>query len=377
MRNKGWKSVTVVALITSTILAATPVVYGKTISVEQSVTSVKSELQKVTATYVSPALDGKLTPSESVYTTLNNVKKNYEVTRSLVISSNLSAIEREDTLKEMDTIYQEKVTRGLVSYIDAYNYATKYLEPLLKEINEAESKSDFAGVAAGYHKLSYQLKNRSSILYRFSGKAARDLLLEKYKKPADAKRDELMMPVTIYMKLVDLNSLYIAGKQAEALKVYAELNELMEGLPKTSKYSPILLAEVAKVKAIVEGLPITSKEQQLLDAKVDGLIKAVNASQKNVQLSSSVSNSLTITIKEDASVLDFLSQGFYPTLISSLGVSKVNGNDPLSEAAMNELKALFSVDAKVLSDLKGKSFTLPLTVSNETPMDIVFTLSFN
>lgn len=377
MRNKGWKSVTVVALITSTILAATPVVYGKTISVEQSVTSVKSELQKVTATYVSPALDGKLTPSESVYTTLNNVKKNYEVTRSLVISSNLSAIEREDTLKEMDTIYQEKVTRGLVSYIDAYNYATKYLEPLLKEINEAESKSDFAGVAAGYHKLSYQLKNRSSILYRFSGKAARDLLLEKYKKPADAKRDELMMPVTIYMKLVDLNSLYIAGKQAEALKVYAELNELMEGLPKTSKYSPILLAEVAKVKAIVEGLPVTSKEQQLLDAKVDGLIKAVNASQKNVQLSSSVSNSLTITIKEDASVLDFLSQGFYPTLISSLGVSKVNGNDPLSEAAMNELKALFSVDAKVLSDLKGKSFTLPLTVSNETPMDIVFTLSFN
>ena len=377
MRNKGWKSVTVVALITSTILAATPVVYGKTISVEQSVTSVKSELQKVTATYVSPALDGKLTPSESVYTTLNNVKKNYEVTRSLVTSSNLSAIEREDTLKEMDVIYQEKVTRGLVSYIDAYNYATKYLEPLLKEINEAESKSDFAGVAAGYHKLSYQLKNRSSILYRFSGKAARDLLLEKYKKPADAKRDELMMPVTIYMKLVDLNSLYIAGKQAEALKVYAELNELMEGLPKTSKYSPILLAEVAKVKAIVEGLPITSKEQQLLDAKVDGLIKAVNASQKNVQLSSSVSNSLTITIKEDASVLDFLSQGFYPTLISSLGVSKVNGNDPLSEAAMNELKALFSVDAKVLSDLKGKSFTLPLTVSNETPMDIVFTLSFN
>ncbi|MER2262888.1 MAG: hypothetical protein ABS934_12830 [Psychrobacillus sp.] len=377
MRNKGWKSVTAVALITSTILAATPVVYGKTISVEQSVTSVKSELQKVTATYVSPALDGKLTPSESVYMTLNNVKKNYEVTRSLVISSNLSAIEREDTLKEMDTIYQEKVTRGLVSYIDAYNYATKYLEPLLKEINEAESKSDFAGVAAGYHKLSYQLKNRSTILYRFSGKAARDLLLEKYKKPADAKRDELMMPVTIYMKLVDLNSLYIAGKQAEALKVYAELNELMEGLPKTSKYSPILLVEVAKVKAIVEGLPVTSKEQQLLDAKVDGLIKAVNASQKNVQLSSSVSNSLTITIKEDASVLDFLSQGFYPTLISSLGVSKVNGNDPLSEAAMNELKALFSVDAKVLSDLKGKSFTLPLTVSNETPMDIVFTLSFN
>ncbi|MEK4523069.1 hypothetical protein NSQ95_04065 [Psychrobacillus sp. FSL W7-1457] len=376
MRNKGWKTATAVALLTSSVLAFSPIAYGKSFSVEQSVATVKSDLHKATTIYVSPALDGKLIPSDSLYTTLNSVKKNYEITKSVITSSKLSATEIEGTLKEMDAIYNEKVTKGLVSYIDAYNYATKYLEPLMREISQAEAKSDFAGVAAGYHKLSYQLKDRSSILYRFSGKAARDLLLEKYKKPADAKRDELMLPVTIYMKLVDLNSLYTAGKQAEALKVYAEINGLMEGLPKTSKYSPNLLAEVAKIKAIVEGLPNQSTEQQVLDAKVEGFVKAVNASQKNVLLSSSSSNSLTITVQEDISMLDFLSKGFYPTLISSLGVSKVNGNDPLSEAAMNELKALFPTDAKVLSDLKGKSFNLPVTVNNGT-LDVVFTLVFN
>lgn len=377
VREKVWKTATAAVLLTSSILAFSTTAYGKSVSVEQSVAAVKSELHKATTTYVSPALEGKLTPSGSLYATLNSVKVNYELTRSSVTSSKLSKKEIEGTLKEMDVIYQEKITKGLVSYIDAYNYATKYLEPLLKEISEAEAKGDFTGVAAGYHKLSYQLKDRSSILYRFSGKAARDLLLEQYKKPADAKRDELMLPVTIYMKLVDLNSLYIAGKQAGAMKVYAEINALMETVPKTSKYSHVLLAEVAKIKAIVEGAPGQSADQKALDAKVDGIVKTVNASQKNVQLSSSTSNTLAITIKEDASILDFLSQGFYPTLISGLGVTKVNGHDPLSEAAMNELKSLFSSDAKVLSDLKGKSFNLPLTINNGSPMDIVFTLSFD
>ncbi|MER2070535.1 MAG: hypothetical protein ABS898_01360, partial [Psychrobacillus sp.] len=108
----------------------------------------------------------------------------------------------------------------------------------------------------------------------------------------------------------------------------------------------------------------------------EGFVKAVNASQKNVLLSSSTSNSITITVQEDISMLDFLSKGFYPTLISSLGVSKVNGNDPLSEAAMNELKTLFPADAKVLSELKGKSFNLPVTVNNGA-LDVVFILVFN
>lgn len=377
MKKNVLKTTTVVAIIASSIMVFAPITYGKTISVEQSVTNVKNELNKAASQYVFPALEGKLSPSDTLYPTLNSTKKNYESTRAAITTSSLSAEEIEGKLKEIDAVYDEKISKGLVSYIDAYNYATKYLEPLMKQISDAEAKNDFVGVAAGYHKLSYQLSDRSSILYRFSGKAARDLLLEQYKKPADSKRDELKLPVTIYMKLIDLNNLYTAGKKEDALKAYTELNILMNELPKTSRYSSALLSEVAKIKAIIEDKPVTSNEQQALDKKVAGLVATVNINQKNVLLSSTSSNSLTVTIKEDVSIVDFISQGFYTTLISSLGVTKVNGNDPMSDTAMNELKSLFSSEAKTLNDLKGKSFNLPLTVNNGSEVEVAFTLAFN
>lgn len=78
--------------------------------------------------------------------------------------------------------------------------------PLLEEIEEAEEGYPYR-VELLYHQLSYQVKGRSAILYRFSGKAARDLLLEKYKKPADEKRVYLTIPVTIYMKTIEVGKL--------------------------------------------------------------------------------------------------------------------------------------------------------------------------
>ncbi|WP_391207744.1 hypothetical protein [Psychrobacillus sp. L4] len=377
MKKNLVKTAAAAALLTSSILAFSPIAYGKSISVDQSINSVKSELNKAASQYVYPTLEGKLVPSESLYATLNSAKKNYQATRNAIVSSKLSTKEKESKLNDIDSLYNEKVSKGLVPYMDAYNYATKYLDPLMKEINEAEAKNDFATVVAGYHQLSYQLKDRTSILYRFSGKAARDLLLEKYKKPAEAKRNELTLPVTIYMKLVDLKSLYAAGKSEEVLKAYAELNILLEGLPKTNKYAAPLFAEVAKIKAIIDAPLVALTEQQAFDSKVADFVEKVNAGQKNITVSSTASNSLTVTIKEDVSILEFLSQGFYTSLISGLNVTKINGNDPLSEAAMNGLKAAFSADAKTLADLKGKSFPFPLTVNAGSEFDVIFTIAFN
>ena len=44
-----------------------------------------------------------------------------------------------------------------------------------------------AKVEKPYHKLFVQLKSSSAIMYRFTGKAARDLLLEQYKHSARYK----------------------------------------------------------------------------------------------------------------------------------------------------------------------------------------------
>ncbi|WP_313894612.1 hypothetical protein [Psychrobacillus sp.] len=374
MKKNLLKSTVAAAVLSSSIVAFSPIAYGKTTSVDLG--AVKSELNKAAAQYVNPALTGQLAPSSSLYVTLNSAKQSYENTKKAINSSALSATEKAAKLSELDAAYNEKINKGLVSYIDAYNYATKYLAPIMKEMKEAEAKNDFAAVVKGYHQLSYQLKDRTSILYRFSGKAARDLLLENYKKPADAVLKELAVPVTIFMKMTELNTFQAAGKKEEALKAFAEIEALEKTLPATNKYKPTLSKEVAKLKAaltLITPTPAPVVTQEVLDTKVAALITGLNASYaKNIAVSSTVSNTLVVAIKEDTSVEAF-STGFYTTLVTGLGVTKVNGNAPTSVEALTALKMAFG-EAKTLADLKGKTIVLPVTVGTE--LNVNFTIVF-
>lgn len=376
MKKNLIKSTVAAAVLSSSILAFSPIAHGKTTSVDLSV--MKIELNKAAEQYVNPALTGLLVPSSSLYVTLNSVKQNYETTKKTINASSLSTKNKAAKLSELDAVYNEKINKGLVSYIDAYNYATKYLAPIMKEMQEAEADNDFAAVVKGYHQLSNQLKNRTSILYRFSGKAARDLLLENYKKPADAIRNELALPVTVYMKMTKLNTLYAVGKKEEALKAYAEVEGLMKTLPATNKYAPTLLKEVEKIKALMNAAPIlpsSDTAQETLDAKVAVLITGLNASySKNIAVSSKISNALVVAIKEDISVEAF-SQGFYTTLVTGLGITKVNGNAPTSLEALAAMKMAFG-EAKSLADLKGKTIVLPITVNNGSDLDAKLTIVF-
>lgn len=383
MKKNFMKTTTAAALLTSAILVASPSAFAKTDTVDQSVHALKVELNAAAKQYVNPALAGNLAPSNSLYPTLNSVKKNFESTKKTIANSKLSTKEKNSKLKEIDALYDEKITKGLVPYMDAYNYASKYIAPIMSDLKTAEQQNDFAAVEKGYHDLSAQLRERTSILYRFSGKAARDLLLTKYKKPADQVRDELKLPVTIYMKLAELQGLVTSGKLPEALKAYELLKLLAASLPKdsTNHFYTALQQELKKVEALVNGnpnltpAPITT--QEALDAKVAALVKTTNASKDSkITLASTVSNTLEITVTEDISIIDFIGQHFYTSLIESLGIVKINGNAPLSVAALKDLKATFPADAKTLADLKGKSFTFPITVNNTPDFTVNFTLKF-
>ncbi|WP_313891108.1 hypothetical protein [Psychrobacillus sp.] len=296
MKSKLWKEIIVAVLLVSTILSFSPTAYGETTSVQQSIDTVKMEMKQAALAYVNPALKGNLVPSSSLDAVLNSVKKNYEATKKLILVSNLSEQEKQAKLKELEALYQEKIVKGLIPYIDAYNYATKYLDPLLKEIKKAEAKNDFLAVEKAYHKLSVQLKSRTSILYRFSGKAARDLLLDKYKKPADAKRDELIIPVTIIMKATTAQQLLLAGKKEEAQKAIEEIQALAAKLSSTLPFHLALLKELERLQAIVFPAPLppvvstppstgggdssgsseTSAQRALRLAKEDAIAKLTN-----------------------------------------------------------------------------------------------------
>lgn len=383
MKKKFMKTTTVAALLTSAILVASPSAFAKTNTVDQSVHALKVELNAAAKQYVNPALTGNLASSNSLYPTLNSVKKNFESTKKTIANSELSTKEKNSKLIEIDALYNEKITKGLVPYMDAYNYASKYIAPIMSDLNKAEQQNDFAAVEKGYHELSAQLRERTSILYRFSGKAARDLLLTQYKKPADQVRDELKLPVTVYMKLAELQALITSGKLPEALKAYEQLKLLAASLPKdsTNHFYTALQQELKKVEAIVNGnpnltpAPITT--QEALDIKVATLVKTTNASKDSkITLASTVSNTLEIAVTEDISIIQFIGQDFYTSLISGLGIQKINGNSPLSAEALKDLKATFPADAKTLADLKGKSFTFPITVNNTPDFTVNFTLKF-
>lgn len=383
MKKNFMKTTTAATLLTSAILVASPSAFAKTNTVDQSVHALKVELNAAAKQYVNPALAGNLAPSNSLYPTLNSVKKNFEFTKKAIANSKLSTKEKNTKLKEIDALYNEKITKGLVPYIDAYNYASKYIAPIMSDLTKAEQQNDFAAVEKGYHDLSAQLRERTAILYRFSGKAARDLLLAQYKKPADQVRDELKLPVTVYMKLAELHGLVTSGKLPEALKAYEQLKLLAASLPKdsTNHFYTALQQEMKKVEAIVNGnpnltpAPITT--QEALDVKVATLVKTTNAStDSKITLASTVSNTLEIAVIEDISIIQFIGQDFYTSLISSLGIQKINGNSPLSAEALKDLKATFPADAKTLADLKGKSFTFPITVNNTPDFTVNFTLKF-
>ncbi|MDI2587689.1 hypothetical protein OR571_11330 [Psychrobacillus sp. NEAU-3TGS] len=252
------KQTVVAALLTSSIFSFTPVSYGKETTIQQSIDAVKLEMKKAPLYYVDPALKSVLEPSKDLYPVLNDVKKHYKEVKQQIQSSNLSSKEKKEKIKELDALYEEKITKGVIPYIDAYNYAVKYLDPILKEMLDAHAAGDLEGVEQAYHKLSYQLGSRTSILYRFTGKAPRDLLLEKYKKPSDAKRDELRIPVTIYMKNNEVLKLWNEGKKEEARKV---MDEVLTLASKTSidgktNYSNLLSKEVKEAEALFSTLPI-------------------------------------------------------------------------------------------------------------------------
>ncbi|TQR12704.1 hypothetical protein [Psychrobacillus soli] len=393
MNKRLLKQTAAAVLLTSSVLAFSPVALGAT-TVDQSFDKVKAELNKATTLYVYPSLEGELVPSSSLYATLNSAKKSYNEVTKAIKASKLSEKEKQAKLKELDALYTEKITKGLVPYIDAYNYATKYLDPIMKEIKEAEAKNDLAAVEKAYHKLSVQLKSRTSILYRFSGKASRDLLLEKYKLPADDKREELMVPVTIYMKVTEAAKLTAEGKTEAAQKVLDSIPALIERLPNPDKSSFLkeLIKEVEKVVAEVKPTtpPVagggggggssenTPTPQQTLNTKITGLATEVNKISSNIATAErTASNTLTVTVvNANATIAEFLGQGFYPMFTNQLGVTKVDGHDALSAEAVAYIASTISSDATTLADLKGKTINLPITVNNGSELAVTFSLIF-
>ncbi|MFJ5769080.1 5'-nucleotidase C-terminal domain-containing protein [Psychrobacillus sp. NPDC093180] len=231
MKNSKIKKSAVAAIVATSLFSATNVSFANS-SLQEVVDNARKDIKKASYSYVVPAQSGKLATSAELYPVLNTAKANYQKARIAIVKSD--AKNKDTLLKNLDDLYYERVTKGLVPYIDAYNYADKYLDPIMKELAQAEANKDWAAIEKAYHKLSVQLKTRTAILYRFTGKASRDLLLEQYKNPANQKRDTLAVPVTIYMNANKAAALYAEGKKEEAMAIVNATLPLADKLPSES-----------------------------------------------------------------------------------------------------------------------------------------------
>ncbi|MEK4523061.1 bifunctional 2',3'-cyclic-nucleotide 2'-phosphodiesterase/3'-nucleotidase [Psychrobacillus sp. FSL W7-1457] len=226
------KSVVAAALATS-LFASANVTFASS-STQQIVDQARMDMKNAAYAYVVPAQKGKIATSKELYPALNKAKASYAKARTVITKSN--AKNKASMLKDLDTLYYEKVTKGIIPYIDAYNYADKYLNPIMEDIEEAEAARNVIQIEKSYHALSAQLKSRTAIMYRFSGKAARDLLLKEYKDPANAKRDELQIPVTIFMGIVEADKLVQEGKKEEATAALLKVYPLIDKVPDSNAF---------------------------------------------------------------------------------------------------------------------------------------------
>lgn len=251
MKNSKVKKSAVAAVIATSLFTGSGVSFANS-SLQEVVDNARKDIKNASYSYVTPAQSGKLAASSDVYAALNTAKVNYKKAKDAISKSDVK--NKEALLKNLDKLYAERVTNGLVPYIDAYNYADKYLDPIMKELDQAIAAKDWAAIEKAYHELSAQLKSRTAILYGFSGKAARDLLLEQYKNPANKKRDALTIPVTVYMKAKQVEGLLAQGKQAEAMAIVQAALPLLDKLPNASALPAIteLVAYLEKLSTPVE-----------------------------------------------------------------------------------------------------------------------------
>ncbi len=348
MKNKIVKETVAAALIISSIFSFTTITYGKEPTIQQSIDAVKLEMKRAPLNYVNPAFESDLEPSKDLYPILNNVKKHYKEVKQQIQSSKLSTKVKKEKIKELDSMYEEKIAKGVIAYIDAYNYAVKYLDPILKEMLAAHTAGDLKGVEKAYHKLSYQLDSRTSILYRFTGKAPRDLLLERYKKPSDVKRDELRIPVTVYMKNNEVLRLWNEGKKEEAKKIMDDVLVLIEKASDNGNtdFLNLLSKEVQEAAALFSTNPTPTPQVPSNPSVGNGNNEAPSENPEEQRLRIAKSNAIAELENYKKANKDNYSLTNWTTVLSK----KTSWTNTIKSATSPSIVAQILSDAKVAID---------------------------
>jgi trimeric autotransporter adhesin len=350
-KKKAVKLATASAVAASAFVAANPNASEAATNVATVVSQAKAQFKKAYYTYSHTVTEtGEFPNINDVYAEYNKAKKAYADAVALVKKS--GGANKDAYLADLDATYKEYITKRVVTYIDAYNYALK-LDGLRQQLDEAIKAKDLAKAEELYHKISYELNKRTVILDRVYGQSTRELLRTKFKAEAQKLRDSLIYDITVAMKAREAQDAVKAGNLDKAKAAVDKINEY---LPKVTDAFKAQLTDEAK-KAV-------DAYEAALAPKVES-VSAINAKKIEVKFNKEVNE----TTAENPATYNFvgLAAGttWTPELQADgktvvLTLNNAIANDTTFVAIVNE------VETKADSTKKTEKFTKTITFSDTT-----------
>jgi hypothetical protein len=365
-KKKAVKLATASAIAASAFVAANPAASEAATNVAAVVSNAKAQMKQAYYTYSQVTETGEFADIKDVYAAYNKAKKAYNDAVALVKKA--GGKQKDAYLADLEATYKEYITKRVVTYIDAYNYAVK-LDEMRKELEAAVQAKDIAKAEELYHQISRELKSRTVILDRVYGKTTRDLLRSTFKAEAQELRDSLVYDITVSMKL---RAAQEATDKGDLTAAEAALAAAKDALAKATAFKAELTSEEAKVRAAYEA--------KLTPAVVS--VSAINAAQLQVKFNKAVDKNTVVdtdgTLKNGVLTVTKVSgTGTVTVNDSSLATLSEDGKTltvTAATGAFNNINFVVTTTEDTIKTTDGKyvpKYTSNVLVSNDTTAPIV------
>ncbi|MGA5692059.1 S-layer protein [Cytobacillus pseudoceanisediminis] len=280
-KKKAIKLAAASAVAASAFVAAAPAQTDAASNVAVEVSKAVTQMKKAYHTYSDVTAQGKFAPIADVYKEYNAAKKAYANAKALV--NKAGGADKDKHLATLEDTYAEYIAKRVITYIDAYNYATT-LQDKQVALEEALENNDWDAAEDQYHAISYELKTRTVILDRVYGKSTRELLRGSFKADAQAARDSIQNEVSVKIYFDKAEGLLNEGKLEEAKAAMDHVADYVAKLDKDTDFGAALLKKVEDAEKKLEELSVPKVES----------VSAINAKQLVVKFNKPVSKNTVI-----------------------------------------------------------------------------------
>ncbi|TFI49670.1 hypothetical protein E4O93_01580 [Diaphorobacter sp. DS2] len=274
-KKKAIKLAAASAVAASAFVAAAPAQTDAASNVAVEVSKAVTQMKKAYHTYSDVTANGEFAPIADVYKEYNAAKKAYANAKALV--NKAGGADKDKHLAELEDTYADFIAKRVITYIDAYNYATT-LQDKQFALEDALKEGDWDAAEEQYHAISYELKTRTVILDRVYGKTNRELLRGSFKADAQAARDSIQNEVTVKIYFDKAEGLLAEGKLEEAKAAMDHVADYVAKLDKDTDFGAALLKKVEAAKEKYEELSVPAVKS----------VSAINAKQLVIKFNKEV-----------------------------------------------------------------------------------------